>query len=210
MRLTKFSSDNRFKKQYGVSDFIALDEVGRGCFAGPMIVVAVSSEALKPLSRVSVSDSKHVKAKSRLEFALKYNKKIKFGIGSVSPIEIDQLGMTKSTELAITRAIKCLQLTSKAITDFEIILFDGNLEFEFTGFEYFSLIKGDQKSKTIAIASNLAKVYRDNLMELYNPLFVNYNFKKNVGYGTPDHIESLRSYGPSRIHRKLFLRKLNG
>jgi ribonuclease HII len=210
MRLTKFSSDNRFKKHIGGFDFIALDEVGRGCFAGPMIVVAVSSESQQKLKAVKILDSKKMSALSRKNFALKHAKKIPFGIGFVNNLEIDELGMTKATKLGIKRAIKSLILTAAGVTNLEIILFDGNLDFEFKGFEYFSLIKGDQKSKTIAVASNLAKIYRDNLMQLYNPLFVNYNFKKNVGYGTPDHIESLRSYGPSRIHRKLFLRKLNG
>ncbi len=183
------------------------DEVGRGCFAGPLVVglVACSKKFRVPKW---LNDSKILTTKNRVKIVSMLKNKCKFGIGIVSPFEIDELGMTQATKIALSRASKALNLTCSVSLPTKII-FDGTVDYSFSNIEFEAVKKGDTKFIEIAIAANFAKVFRDELMSLYNNIYGKYNLAKNVGYGTKVHIESLRQFGPTRIHRKLFLRKFN-
>jgi len=122
---------------------------------------------------------------------------IDIGIGIISPSTIDRVNILEATRLAMEQALKSLH------TDFDCVLVDGDslpdIESPVIG-----VIKGDARCPSIAAASIIAKVVRDRLMESMDLVYPRYNFKSNKGYGTREHIEALRKYGPSRIHRYSF------
>jgi ribonuclease HII len=182
------------------------DEVGRGCLAGPMVVCLVVSDKFKKNSLIN--DSKQLSKLKRLSLVAEFKSKIKFGMGIVSPAEIDEFGLTLATKMALGRAERALVLTY-GVKSPDKIVFDGTVDYKYSTADFETIKKGDTKFIEIALAANFAKVFRDEVMNLYNNLYGKYNFAKNVGYGTKVHIESLRSLGTTRIHRELFLRKLN-
>lgn len=186
-----------------MSLIVGLDEVGRGCWAGPLVAAAVLLE--NPID--GLRDSKKLSKKKRESLALQIQNEAKaYGVGWVTPGEIDQMGLTKAVRLAMLRAMKRLH-ESEALYD-EIII-DGNLNF-FEGVEGLktaniaAVIRADDTVPAVSAASILAKVERDNYMAKQAEVYPGYGFEKHVGYGTALHITALKANGITQIHRKSF------
>ena len=175
------------------NNIAGVDEVGRGALAGPVIAAAVilknDIEGLK--------DSKKISEKKRIELSNEIKKNSYFAIGSASHNEIDEINIHNASLLAMKRAILNLPIKPN------MILVDGkfkpNLKTQMK-----AIIGGDSKHSEISAASIIAKVYRDNLMIEYSKKYTKFNFDKNKGYGTNEHIESILTFGRSKIHRKTF------
>jgi len=179
----------------GYSLIGGIDEVGRGPLAGPVVSAVVVLDPSKKI--IGLNDSKQLSEKKRHELFNQIKEEAwAYGIGSVSPSEIDQYNIYQATKLAMKRAI------DNNTSDIEHLLVDAMTVD--TSISQQSIIKGDSKSNSIAAASILAKVTRDELMKEYERQFPGYDFSNNVGYGTKKHLEGLNQLGPCPIHRKTF------
>ena len=186
----------------GYKMICGVDEAGRGPLAGPVCAAAVILP--KGLELPGLNDSKKLTDKKRRElFPIIKKQAIAYGIGLASHEEIDQINILQATYLAMERAIA--QLDGKA--DFALI--DGNRAKDF-GLPVRTVVKGDSLSASIAAASVLAKVTRDDLMLEMAEKYPEYGFEVHKGYGTKAHYEALRSHGHSPIHRMSFLKKFYG
>ena len=178
--------------------FVAgVDEVGRGCLAGPVVAAACILDPAKELPD-GLNDSKQVAAKQREEIAaeLKANC-VAYAIGSVDAAEIDRINILEATKLAMRRAIDALKPSAN------FLLIDA-LQLKGVPLPQRAIIKGDSISASIAAASILAKTFRDDLMQKYDHEFPEYGFAGHVGYGTKIHLEAIRMHGACRLHRKSF------
>jgi ribonuclease HII len=183
--------------QSGFKFVAGLDEVGRGCLAGPVVAGACILDPSKDLPK-GLNDSKQVAAAQRTEIAAQLKEIcIAYAIGSVSAEEIDRINILEATKLAMRLAIADL----KPSADF--LLIDA-LDLKGVGIPQKGIIKGDSISASIAAASILAKTYRDELMAAYEPQYPEYRFAENAGYGTRHHLNALRDHGACPIHRKTF------
>lgn len=177
-----------------------IDEVGRGPLVGP--VVAASVILPKEFYNENIKDSKKLSEKKREELydVIKENA-ISIGIGIVSSEEIDKINILEATKKAMIMSIENLAVKP------EFILIDAvKLN---TDIPYEAIIKGDAKSESIAAASIIAKVTRDRMMIELDKKYPMYNFKKNKGYGTKEHIEAIKKYGIISEHRKTFNKVTN-
>jgi len=180
-----------------------IDEAGRGCWWGPVVASAVIWP--KDLKHPYLTDSKKLTEKRRNELFPWIKQKCKYGIGFASSKEIDSIGILNATKLAMNRAITELESTSKEKPHSLII--DGiNWKQEDFKYNISSIVKGDAKYFSIAAASVLAKVSRDNytVEASKKNSFKNYKLEKHKGYGTKIHRELLDKYGPSEEHRFSF------
>lgn len=186
----------------GVKLICGVDEAGRGPLAGPVCAAAV---ILPPnLEIPGLTDSKKLSDKRRRElFPIIKEKAIAYGIGFASHEEIDEINILQATFLAMERAMAQLQVRP------ELALIDGNREKDF-GLPVETVVKGDSLSASIAAASVLAKVSRDDVMLAMAEQYPGYGFEIHKGYGTKAHYEALRNLGASPIHRMTFLRKFYG
>ena len=172
-----------------------VDEAGRGPWAGPVVSAAVVLNKKNIPS--DLNDSKKISEKKRQSlYSSIYNSHF-VGVGISSIEEIDNLNILQATFLSMKRALDNLDCSVDAI------LVDGNLD---PGFDYKTecIVNGDSISFSIAAASIIAKVTRDNLMSKIHKEFPNYNWKRNKGYGTKEHRNALDMYGPCKYHRKSF------
>ena len=182
---------------------VGIDEVGRGAVFGPVFsAVVVLSEKNKPiLKKFGVMDSKKLTPKKRkLLFPKILLLSSDYGIGQSSSREIDKFGIRVATELSMIRALKKLkEKPSKVIIDGPLLLrpWQGIQE---------NIVSGDSKSITIASASIVAKVSRDNLMERLEENYPGYLIFKNKGYGTREHLSIIKAKGITNLHRQSFLR----
>lgn len=176
----------------GYSFICGTDEVGRGPLVGPVCAAAV----IMPVGCAidGVTDSKKVSEKNRiiLEKEIK-EKALSYSVCFIDPKEIDEINIYEASRKAMITAIKSLKVKP------DIVLSDA-MPLDI-GIKNIPIIKGDEKSFTIACASILAKVARDSLMDEYDMMYPEYNFKKNKGYPTKDHLEALKIYGVLPIHR---------
>lgn len=188
--------------QKGIQFVCGVDEAGRGPLAGPVCAAAV---ILPPYVNIEgLNDSKKLTDKRRRELMPVIKEQaIAYGIGFASHEEIDSINILQATFLAMERAIA--QLEGKA----EFALIDGNREKDF-GLPVKTVVKGDSLSASIAAASVLAKVTRDDLMEKMAKEYPGYGFEIHKGYGTKAHYDALRELGPSPVHRMSFLKKFYG
>ena len=172
-----------------------VDEVGRGCLAGPVISSAV---ILKETVNLNVlKDSKKISFKKRIEIAEHIKLNSIYAVGMASVDEIMNLNILQAALLSMKRAINKLSVKP------ELILIDGNFAPKgLTNFQ--TIINGDKKVKSISAASIIAKVYRDQLMIKLSEKFQNYAWERNFGYGTKAHMEGLRKFGVTYHHRKGF------
>mgnify|MGYP001391081962 FL=1 len=172
-----------------------IDEAGRGPWAGPVVsAVVILNEKNIP---DGLNDSKKLSEKKRLSlYSSIYNFHF-VGVGISSIEEIDSMNVLQATFLSMKRAVEDLNPQP------EYILVDGNLD-PGLNFKTKCIIKGDSISISIAAASVIAKVTRDNLMLKLDKEFPNYNWKKNKGYGTAEHRNALELHGPCKYHRKSF------
>ena len=186
----------------GIVSICGVDEAGRGPLAGPVCAAAV---ILPPHIEIpGLNDSKKLTDKKRRElFPIIKEQAIAYGIGLASHEEIDQINILQATFLAMQRAID--QLEGKA----EFALIDGNREKDF-GLPVMTVVKGDSRSASIAAASILAKVTRDDILEEMAKEYPQYGFEIHKGYGTKAHYAALTEFGPSPIHRMTFLKKFYG
>ena len=187
-----------FEKEYSDHQAICgIDEVGRGPFAGPVVAGAVILPKDHPI--LYLNDSKKLSEKKREElYEVILKEAVATGIGMASPARIDEINILQATYEAMRMAISNLSvqpdlLLNDAVTIPEIEIMQ------------IPIIKGDAKSVSIAAASIVAKVTRDRMMEEYDKVLPEYGFASNKGYGSAAHIEALKKYGPSPIHRKTFI-----
>lgn len=176
-----------------------VDEVGRGPLAGPVVCAAV----IMPLGDIiiGVDDSKKLSAKKRAELSEKIIKNaIACNICRIEPQEIDEMNILQATRLCMKNAVEGLEIAP------DYVITDGNMTLDIS-FPQRSIVKGDALSYSIGAASIVAKVYRDGLMEEYDALYPQYGFKKNVGYGTAEHIAAIKAFGLCPIHRRSFTKK---
>ena len=172
-----------------------VDEVGRGCLAGPVVSAAVILKDSIDLKLLK--DSKKITFKNRIEIAkhIKLNSTYAVGISSVE--EIFNLNILQAALLSMKRAI------DKLVVKPELILIDGN--FAPKGLKnYKTIINGDEKIKSISAASIVAKVFRDQLMIKLSEKFSNYAWESNFGYGTKAHLDGLKKFGVTTHHRRGF------
>ena len=172
-----------------------VDEVGRGCLAGPVVSAAVILN--KNIDLKLLRDSKKINFKNRIKIAehIKLNSHYAIGVASVE--EILDLNILQAALLSMKRAINKLSIKP------ELVLIDGN--FAPKGLKNFkTIINGDEKIKSISAASIIAKVFRDQLMIKLSEQFKNYAWDKNFGYGTKAHMDGLKKFGISLHHRKGF------
>ena len=182
-----------------VTYICGVDEAGRGPLAGPVCAAAVILP--RDLEIPGLTDSKKLTDKKRRElFPIIKEQAIAYGIGFASEQEIDEINILQATFLAMQRAID--QLEGKA----DLALIDGNRQKDF-GLPAVTVVKGDSLSASIAAASVLAKVTRDDLMLEMAETYPEYGFEIHKGYGTKAHYEALRKHGASPIHRQSFLKK---
>lgn len=192
--------DSHFEK--GVKLVCGVDEAGRGPLAGPVCAAAV---ILPPYVEIpGLNDSKKLTDKRRRElFPIIKEQAVAYGIGLASHEEIDEINILQATYLAMERALA--QLSVKP----ELALIDGNRAKDF-GLPVETVVKGDSRSASIAAASILAKVTRDDLMLHAAEEYPQYQFDVHKGYGTKAHYAALTEHGPSPIHRMTFLKKFYG
>ncbi len=182
-----------------------IDEVGRGCLAGNVTACAVILP--KGLQIEGVNDSKMLSRKNReARFSEIYDAALFVGIGSASCHEIDLFNIKKATHMAMIRAIENLTNKDGMKVKPDFVLIDA--EKIPIDIPQMGVIKGDSKCHGIAAASIIAKVTRDKEMEELHEAYPMYNFKKNAGYGTKEHIKALNQYGKCELHRNSFLKKI--
>jgi ribonuclease HII len=193
--------ERKYKKS-GKSIIIGVDEAGRGPLAGPVVAAAVC--LLKDSFHNRIDDSKRLSASQRSAAYLEIVPNSFFGIGIVNEAVIDRVNILVATQLAMEQAIAGLIGRIEAVSpDHVHVLIDGpvNLNVEFSSTK---IIKGDQKDRSIAAASILAKVTRDRIMDIYDKIFPHYGFTQNKGYPTLKHRMAIKKFGRSRIHRVSF------
>lgn len=192
--------DLHFEK--GVKLICGVDEAGRGPLAGPVVAAAV---ILPPHAEIpGLNDSKKLSDKRRRElFPVIKEQAVAYGIGIATHEEIDEINILQATFLAMERAINALTVKP------ELALIDGNREKDF-GIPVETVVKGDSRSASIAAASILAKVTRDDMMLEMAEKYPQYAFEIHKGYGTKAHYAALTEHGPSPIHRMTFLKKFYG
>lgn len=223
MKKPNFRFENKlWGKEYLV---IGIDEVGRGALAGPLVVGAVVflPNNKKEILKLSINDSKKISSKKRKKLAELIKKKcFVWGISSVSARIINNHNINKAFQKGVKEVVKKLRdkINKKKnqkinspiskILNFYLLI-DGFYVKYLKGVglkKQIAIIKGDQKSISIAAASIIAKVFRDKLMEKLSKKYPKYHWNQNKGYGTKDHIEALKKYGKTKYHRELFLRKI--
>lgn len=190
-----------FENKYEDYSFICgIDEVGRGPLAGPVVAGAVILP--KDCNILYLNDSKQLSEKKREElYEVIMEKAISTGLGFVSPQRIDEINILQATYEAMREAIGKLDpkpdlLLNDAVTIPKVSI------------RQIPIIKGDARSISIAAASIIAKVTRDRLMVKYDEVYPEYGFASNKGYGANMHIEALKKYGPTPIHRKSFIKNI--
>ena len=185
---------------------IGIDEVGKGAVFGPVFSAAVvlTEKNKTTLKQYGVTDSKKLTSKKRkLLFPKILLLSSDYGIGQSSVREIDEFGIRVATELSMIRAIKKLKEKPSEL------LIDGSLLLRpWSGIQK-NIVSGDSKFTSIASASIIAKVSRDNLMERLEKNYSKYLISKNKGYGTREHLSIIKKNGITNLHRKSFLKKSN-
>lgn len=187
-------ADFEIEKTYGDVVIAGVDEAGRGPLAGPVVAAAVIVDQTKMIA--GIRDSKKLSKKKREDLYDKITSSYIWSVGIIDPGEIDQINILQATIKA------CKMAVSSMNTRPEIVLVDGNMKFEDERF--YSIVKGDDKSISIAAASIVAKVTRDRIMDGLSASFPSYGWSKNSGYGTKDHIDAIIMKGRSIHHRTSF------
>lgn len=179
----------------GINLIAGVDEVGRGPLIGSVVAAAVILPSGFYMSEIN--DSKKLSEKKREQlYPIIMEKAISVGIGVVDSETIDRVNILNATKMAMKMAINNLSVKP------EHVLIDAvKLDIDIP---YTAIIKGDAKSESIAAASIVAKVYRDNMMKELDKEYPMYDFKSNKGYGTKKHIEAIKKYGVLKEHRKTF------
>jgi ribonuclease HII len=173
---------------------IGVDEVGRGCWAGPLVAAAVQLN--HPVA--GLRDSKRLSIKQRVVLDQVVRDSAQVGLGWVSAEELDKVGLSQAVRLAMTRAIIELGPGTSPI------IVDGNINYLSAFPSSEALICADQTVPSVSAASIVAKVARDAYMKAQAVMYPEYGFEQHVGYGTARHREALRQFGLTLLHRKSF------
>ena len=192
----------------GIRHVAGIDEVGRGPLAGPVVAAAV----VLPIdfSVAGVNDSKKLTAKKREElFTAIVQQSLAYGIGMVDNCIVDEINILEATRRAMADAVRAAdkKLLETAGASIEHLLIDA-VSLKDVKIPQTSIIKGDEKSVSIAAASIIAKVTRDRMMCEFHKVYPGYGFDKNKGYGTKAHFEGIAKHGICEIHRISFLRRI--
>ncbi|MBI3333541.1 MAG: ribonuclease HII [Candidatus Omnitrophica bacterium] len=192
--------DRRLQRRLNVDRgaVAGLDEAGRGPLAGPVVAGAVVLHPVSIPLTVPIDDSKRLSPSAREAAFRVILRSAEVGIGFAGEEEIDQVGIHAACHLAMLRAIRRLPHPPR------MVFVDGPWVPPGCPVEAVPIVGGDAKSLSIACASIVAKVARDRLMTRLHDLFPEYGFRRHKGYGTPEHLNALRSIGPSWIHRFSF------
>ncbi len=191
-----FSFEQRARDE-GYSFVAGVDEVGRGCIAGPVVAGAVILDPAKRLPK-GLNDSKKIAKKNLAAIADEIMETaLACSIGQMEADVIDEINILEATKKAMLLAVEGLRPAA------DILLIDA-LSLPDSPLPQKAIIKGDSVSASIAAASIIAKVYRDNLMAAMDQRFPQYGFAKHVGYGTKAHFDALDEHGPCPIHRISF------
>lgn len=187
-----------YEKKYSDYEYICgIDEVGRGPLAGPVVTGAVILP--KDCDILYINDSKQLSEKKREElFDIIMEKAVAVELGINSPERIDEINILQAT-------LEAMRISVEKIKVRPSILLNDAVKIPGIDIPQVSIIKGDAKSISIAAASIVAKVTRDRMMVQYDSVFPEYGFASNKGYGSAAHIEALKKYGPTPIHRKSFI-----
>ncbi|KRQ86966.1 Ribonuclease HII [Caloramator mitchellensis] len=210
-RLNKILKENELIKEYiqrsiyeeelykQYTYVAGIDEVGRGPLAGPVYAAVVILDKNKRI--LGIKDSKKLSEKAREKIYCEIiEKSVDYSIGIASQSEIDELNILIATKLAMIRAIENLKIKP------DYLLIDAvKLDVEIP---QKAIIKGDDLSVSIGAASIIAKVERDRFMKFISEKYPEYKFDENKGYGTKEHIEALKKFGPCELHRKSFIKNL--
>lgn len=184
----------------GIKYIAGIDEVGRGPLAGPVVAAAVVLP--EDFDVIGVNDSKKLSEKKREElFEIIKEKAVSFAFGIVDNETIDEINILEATKKAMKEAVEGLDVQPEHLLIDAVSLADVDIP-------QTPIIKGDEKSVSVAAASILAKVTRDRMMVEYSEIYKDYSFEKNKGYGTKAHYEGIEKAGICPIHRKSFLKKI--
>lgn len=188
-----------YEHQYASLGLVCgIDEAGRGPLAGPVVAGAVILP--EDCEILYLNDSKQLSEKRREELFEEIREKaVAYGIGMASPARIDEINILQATYEAMREAVAALDPQPQVLLNDAVRIPD-------LAFTQVPIIKGDAKSLSIAAASVLAKVTRDRLMREYDQVMPEYGFAAHKGYGSAAHIEAIRTYGPSPIHRRSFIK----
>lgn len=188
----------KYEKEYESYGYVCgIDEVGRGPLAGPVVAGAVILP--KDCNILYINDSKKLSEKKREElYDIIMEQAVATGIGMVGPARIDEINILQATYEAMRQAIQNLAVTPDILLNDAVTIPEVNIR-------QVPIIKGDAKSISIGAASIIAKVTRDRLMVEYDKVMPEYGFASNKGYGSKEHIEALKKYGSSPIHRQSFI-----
>ncbi len=183
----------------GVKRIIGVDEAGRGPLAGPVVVAAVVMKMDNIIS--GVNDSKKLSEKKREEFyPMILERAIDYKVVVIDEKTIDEINILNATKKGMTEAINSIDGEYALIDAVKLASINKPSE---------SLIKGDARSYSIACASIVAKVHRDELMKKLHEKYPEYAFDRHKGYGTKQHIEKIRAHGATEVHRKSFLKNID-
>ena len=195
--INEYENDGYYRGYLSIG---GIDEAGRGPLAGPVVASVV---VFKPNTKIEhINDSKKLSEAKREElFDIIKETAIDYGIGIVDNNDIDEINILNATYKAMKKALDCLK------EEPEYLLIDA-ATIPGINIDQKPIIKGDSKSISIAAASILAKVTRDNLMYHYDEMYPGYGFKSHKGYGTKEHYEAIEKLGITPIHRKSFLKNI--
>ncbi len=188
----------RYEREYAHYGLVCgIDEAGRGPLAGPVVAGAVILP--EDCEILYLNDSKQLSEKRREALIDEIKEKaVAWGVGMASPARIDEINILQATYEAMRQAVSALDPAPQ-------VLLNDAVRIPGIALPQVPIIKGDAKSLSIAAASVLAKVTRDRLMRDYDRIMPEYGFAAHKGYGSAAHIEALKKYGPSPIHRKSFI-----
>lgn len=205
-RLLSFDKELRGK----ASAVLGVDEVGRGCLAGPVVAGAVILPQIKARSAlakalVELNDSKLLEPEKRERLAAVIRESSIYAVEEASVEEIDDINILQATFLAMKRALLKVQMAAGDLTANAVVAIDGNKTL--SGIELYQVpvVKGDFRSASIAAASVVAKVYRDALMVRLAEEHPQYHWQSNKGYAAPNHRRAIMEHGVTRWHRRVFV-----
>jgi len=196
-----FDYENKYKSQ-GLTIIAGMDEVGRGPLAGPVCVACVIMPLEKDKIIQGINDSKKITESKRNQLdKLIRQTALAYEIVCIEPYVIDEINILNATKLAMQKCVEKLSIKPEMV----LIDYVPNPNFNF---DFETIKKGDALSYSIACASIIAKVYRDNLMTEYAKEYPQYGLEQHKGYGTSLHIQKIIEYGACPIHRKSFIKNI--
>lgn len=199
-RLTKLKEIEKDLYNKGFNNICGIDEAGRGPLAGPAVVAGVIMP--KDSMIEGINDSKKVSEKKREKlYDLIIKEAISYSVAIIGQDIIDDINILNATKEGVTRVVDGLDVKP------DLIIIDALNHINTRGIPYEPIIKGDAKCYNIAAASILAKVTRDRIMREWDEVYPQYGFIQHKGYGTAKHIQAIKEYGLTPIHRKSFTKK---